>query len=126
MAPIALDQTSPLASLDDFGLGVYGQGTLAFSERLDVTAGARVDYENKSANLASFYSPAIAPATLVDTEDSFSNVSPQISAAYRVQPGKMVYGTFGGGYKAGGFNPVSPVDSSSYGEEHSPGTSKAA
>jgi iron complex outermembrane recepter protein len=119
VAPIALDQTSPLASLDDFGLGFYGQGTLAFSERLDVTAGARVDYENKSANLASFYSPAIAPATLVDTEDSFSNVSPQISAAYRVQPDKMVYGTFGGGYKAGGFNPVSPVDSSSYGEEHS-------
>jgi iron complex outermembrane receptor protein len=118
VAPIALDQTSPLAALDDFGVGVYGQGTLTFNERLDVTAGARVDYENKSANLQSFYSPAIAPATVLDTEDSFSNVSPQVSAAYSVQPGKMVYGTVSRGFKAGGFNPASPVGSASYGEEH--------
>jgi iron complex outermembrane receptor protein len=45
-------------------------------------------------------------------------VSPQFSAAVRIQPEKMAYVSVTRGYKAGGFNPVSPVGSETYGEEH--------
>ena len=47
--PFPVDQTSPEAALEDVGIGVYGQGALTLAENLDVTLGARVDYEQKDA-----------------------------------------------------------------------------
>ena len=116
-APFPVSQHTPLSKLDDFGLGVFGQGTFTFNDRLDLTAGARVDYEDKSATLQNFYDPAILPGTSVDADKSFSNVSPQVALAYRVHPDKTLYATVGRGYKAGGFNSASPAGSEAYGEE---------
>lgn len=116
--PIPVNQHSPLAALDDQGLGVYGQGTLTFGEALDVAVGARVDREHKAANLDTFYTPAIAPPAAVDAERTFSDVSPQAALAYRLTPGHTVYVSVGRGFKAGGFNAASPPGSEAYGEEH--------
>ena len=69
--------------------------------------------------LSTFFTPPLGPPpTNVDTEESFSNVSPNFSAAVRLQPEKTVYFSVARGYKAGGFNPVSPAGSEAYGEEH--------
>ena len=91
--PVPVNQYSPVSDLDDFGLGAFGQGTVTFNDKLDVVAGARVDYENKNANLKTFYDPAIAPPTVVEAEDSFSHVSPQFAAVYHLKPDYNVYGT---------------------------------
>jgi iron complex outermembrane receptor protein len=109
---------SPSGSLDDVGLGVYGQGTVSVRNRLDLSLGARLDHERKDANLTTSFSPPIAPATSVDAQRSFSDVSPQASAALRVTPRAIVYAAVGRGFKAGGFNPTSPPGSEAYGEEH--------
>jgi iron complex outermembrane recepter protein len=116
--PFPVSQTSPEAALEDVGIGVYGQGTLTFAENLDLTLGARVDHEQKDAQLDTFFSLPIAPPSSVTAEQSFSSVSPQLAVAYRVQPSQTLYATVGRGFKAGGFNPVSPAGSESYGEEH--------
>lgn len=116
--PFSVQQTSPRAALDDRGVGVYGQGTLTVNDALDLTVGARVDHESKQARLETFFSPAIAPPTLVDTDASFSNVSPQLAVAYRLDPTRMLYASAARGFKAGGFNPASPAGSEGYGEEH--------
>jgi len=113
-----VSQTSPRASLDDVGLGVYGQGTATVASRLDLTAGVRMDTEQKDAVLSTFFLPTIAPPVNVDTGKRFSDVSPQFAASYRVQPNNMVYASVARGFKAGGFNPTSPVGSEAYGEEH--------
>jgi iron complex outermembrane receptor protein len=63
--PFTVVQTSPKASLEDAGVGLYGQGTLAFSSRLDVSFGARLDHDNRIADLLSAYTPAIAPPVAV-------------------------------------------------------------
>jgi iron complex outermembrane recepter protein len=110
-------QHSPRAALDDVGLGLFGQATVTFDDRLDLAAGARFDYEDKNATLETFSEPAIGLPTRLDAGKSFSNVSPQVSAAYRLQPDKTVYATAGRGYKAGGFNPASPAGREVYGEE---------
>jgi iron complex outermembrane receptor protein len=68
--------------------------------------------------MSTFYTPAIAPPVNVVADRSFSDVSPQFSATLRLQPDKAVYAAVTRGYKAGGFNPVSPVGSESYDEEH--------
>jgi iron complex outermembrane recepter protein len=62
--------------------------------------------------------PGIAPPTLLDLDESFSNFSPQFSAAWRMNTEKMVYGTVTRGFKAGGFNPISLPGFEAYDEEH--------
>jgi iron complex outermembrane receptor protein len=114
--PLAI--TLPDAELDDFGIGVYGQSTATIGSRVDLTAGVRVDNEQKDASLSTFFTPPIAPRRDLVTDQSFSNVSPQFSAAVRMQPEKTAYVSVTRGYKAGGFNPVSPAGSEAYGEEH--------
>ena len=114
--PVA--NTSPQAALDDVGVGVYGQGTFAFSDRVDVTIGARFDHETRKGDLLTAYDPMIAPPVTVNEERSFSDVSPQIAAAFRLRENTMLYGTFSRAFKAGGFNPISLPGDESYGEEH--------
>jgi iron complex outermembrane receptor protein len=108
------------ADLDDTGVGIYGNGTLTF-DRLDITVGARFDTEHREGVMTSILSaPNIGafPVT-VTAEESFSNVSPQAAASYRVTPAAMAYFSVTGGYKAGGFNPASPAGQEVYGEEKS-------
>ena len=116
--PFEISQTSPQSALDDSGVGVFGQGTATLGERIDLTAGVRVDHEQKDAQLSTFFTPPIAPRRNVVAEEGFSNVSPQFAAAFRVQNDKTVYASVGKGYKAGGFNAASPAGSESYDEEH--------
>lgn len=113
-----VSQTSPDADLDDVGVSVYGQGTVTLKDRVDLSAGARFDHENKRALLKTSFSPAIEPEAIVDAEDSFSTVSPQFAATYRFQPGRAVYASVARGFKAGGFNPAAPVGFDAYGEEY--------
>ena len=113
--PVA--QHSPRSGLNDIGVGVYGQVTTTFGENFDLTFGARVDHENKEADLLTFFDPAISPANRVTAEKGFSNVSPHVAASYRFAGNHMVYASVGRGYKAGGFNPASPAGSEAFGEE---------
>jgi iron complex outermembrane receptor protein len=115
---IPVQQTTPRATLGDTGIGVYGQGTFTFRSTLDVTVGARLDHESKDARLETFFTPAIAPPTLVDADESYSNISPQFAVAYRAANTRLLYGSVTRGFKAGGFNPASPAGSEAYGEEH--------
>ena len=129
--PFSLVETSPRAELDDVGIGAYGQGTVTIGEKLDLIAGLRVDYEKKEAALMTFTTvappfdsgaimlPPLPPATVLDDERDFTDVSPRFAAAYRVNPASTVYGALTRGYRAGGFNPASLPGTEAYEEEHS-------
>lgn len=117
LLPFPVQETSPAAALDDVGLGLYGQGTLTFG-RADLAIGARLDHEQKDADIQSFFTPTIAPPNRVQADRSFTNVSPQASLSIRVQPDKMVYASVSSGYKSGGFNAASPVGAEAFAEEH--------
>jgi len=98
-------------------VGLYGQATAVLGDRLDLSVGARLDYERKEGTLRTAFTPAIAPERLVTAEETFSNVSPQAAATFRVRPNQTVYATVASGFKAGGFNPASPAGNEAYGEE---------
>ena len=117
--PVPVSQHSPLSTLDDVGVGAYGQGTWTLRNRVDLSAGARFDHETKEGNLSTFFSPAIAPAATVAAEADFTHVSPQFSATFHATPRVRVYGTVAEGFKAGGFNAASPAGREAYGEEQS-------
>ena len=92
LLPFSVDQHSPEAALDDGGIGVYGQGTVTFGNRSTLTVGARVDHENKKADLDTFLrAAAFLRRRRVDAEKSFSNVSPQFAFSYHVTPRAMTY-----------------------------------
>lgn len=117
--PLSIQQHSPVASFDDVGFGLYGQGTFTFRDRLDLAIGGRVDHERKDASIRSFLTPALFPGNTVEADRSFSNVSPQVSLSYQVRPNRMAYASVSSGYKAGGFNAASPAGTEAFGEEQS-------
>jgi iron complex outermembrane receptor protein len=114
--PVAL--TSPEASIDNAGVGLFARGTLTINDKTDVTAGLRFDHESSDAVLRTFAEPQIFAANVVTAEQSFSAVSPQVAVAYRVTPQHNVYASAARGYKAGGFNPASIPGREAFGEEH--------
>jgi iron complex outermembrane receptor protein len=114
----SVQQYSPDASLDDLGMGLFGQAVFTVRDRLDLTIGGRFDHEAKEAVLDSYLVPAVAPSSSVVGDESYSNFSPQLAVGYRLQPEVMAYASVSEGFKAGGWNPASPTGSEAYGEEH--------
>ncbi len=115
--PVPVNQNSPAAILDDTGLGVYAMGTLTAWSELDLTFGARVDREQRKADIGTSYDPAIAPPTQVNGERTFSNVSPQAALSWHATSTFSLYTSIGKGFKAGGFNTWAPPGSESFNEE---------
>lgn len=119
---------SPESKLEDRGVGAYGQTTLSVRKKLDIIFGVRADYESKKAELNTYYEiqdPVLplfgistAPTSL-HLKKSFTDVTPQAALAYHVVPDGMVYGSVSRGYRAGGFNPLSPDGRETYDPETS-------
>jgi iron complex outermembrane receptor protein len=114
-----VSQHSPLSTLDDVGVGAYGQATWTLRNRVDLSAGARLDHEQKNGDLSTLFTPAIAPPVTVAGDAEFSHLSPRFSAIFHVTPRVHLYGTVAEGFKAGGFNAASPAGREAYGEEQS-------
>ena len=115
-------QHTPQSNLDDLGVGGYAQATVTAWEKLEVSVGVRGDYENKKADLNTYFTtpdPFLGPPTHVSAEKDFANASPQFALGYHVTPDQLVYGTVARGFKAGGFNSASPAGSEGYGQERS-------
>ncbi len=102
--------------LDDSGVGLYGKAKFTAWNKLDIAAGLRFDYESKNSDLASTVNP------LKSFSNSFHEVSPQFSVAYRFAPNQISYAAVSRGYKAGGYNPAptsarTPAGTESYDAE---------
>jgi iron complex outermembrane receptor protein len=108
-----LPQMSNVAKLEDTGIGAYALATLTTREAWDLSLGLRMDHEKKDADLLTFSMPPL------NTDRDFTEVSPQFSIVRPIAKGKIIYGNIGRGYRAGGFNPVSPEESEAYDEETS-------
>jgi iron complex outermembrane recepter protein len=116
--PVAVEQRSPTAALDDKGLGVYGMATLTAWSALGFTVGARLDREARSADIGTSYSPVIAAATKMTGDRTYSDVSPQAALTWRPVSAVTLYTSLGRGFKTGGFNAWAPPGQESYNEEH--------
>jgi len=116
--PFPVDEHNPEGTIKDLGLAAFGHATATFSGRADLSVGARADRERKTADLRTFFEPAIAQGGLVDARRTWTTVSPSASFAYRLDGGRLLYVSTGRGFKAGGFNPAAPASASTYDEEH--------
>lgn len=111
--PLAMLSSRTSADLEDFGAGLYSQLRLEVFKKLEISAGARVDVEDKDAHLGS-------PLGSQDLEQTYTQFSPQAGLQYKLCEAASIYTTLARGYKAGGFNPPpAPSGAESYDTEHS-------
>ncbi|PIE68747.1 MAG: TonB-dependent receptor [Deltaproteobacteria bacterium] len=104
------------------GAAVFGQATCSFANKFDLTLGIRYEYEdaemkwsqrdlvsNGSTNALAYPSGA----------NDCSSLLPKASISWHLAENQMVYATFAGGHRSGGFNKLSPDYDTSYDEEMS-------
>lgn len=108
-------------SFEDYALAAYGQLTLALWQRLELTAALRYDYESKDANIQRAFETMgiVIPSPPRDERESFDEVLPRFSLAYRWAEEAMTYVMAARGFKAGGFNLTAPVGQTAFGPETS-------
>ena len=90
---------NPVTDLDTTGLAAFAQGSCAFSEKLNLTAGLRFDHQTMEGQVID----SIRKKSC-DGELHYDEWLPKISAAYDVWENIMCYLSASKGYLAGGYN----------------------
>jgi len=100
-----------VGDFEDLAFAVYGQSTLTFDERVDLTLGLRYDVESKEADLTQTFEAGgmVFPVGSGSFDETFDEVLPSVSAAYHFDEGLQTYVLAAKGFKAGGFNLAAPT-----------------
>ncbi len=102
---------------------IFGQATYTVGEKLDLTAGLRLSYEDRSIDrVRQFESPFIptSPLSAYSASDEFTDISPKVGVSYRVADPVEVYASVRRGFQSGGFNAANDNPAQSrYGSSHS-------
>lgn len=102
------------------GLAAFGQATCPLLEKLDLTVGLRYEYERAEMDATLLDTPEGGnPVTTVapSLDNDFSALSPKTSLTWHFNEERMIYATFAGGHRSGGFNVFG--DKGIYDEENS-------
>lgn len=96
---------------DTTSYAAYFQGDYALSDRLSLILGGRYTYEEKEIKGTSFFGGA-GKNKIDDSE-----FTPKIGLDFYMTESLFLYGSISEGYKSGGFNFTSPINSSEYDPE---------
>ncbi|MBC7827341.1 MAG: TonB-dependent receptor [Chitinophagaceae bacterium] len=97
----------------NYGIAFFGQVTYSITDKVDLIAGLRYDYEKKKLSVLGEYQkdpdPLPAFQTQPDTSagNSFSAFSPKLGLAYRITDNSNMYITYSRGYRTGGLTQLS-------------------
>jgi iron complex outermembrane receptor protein len=96
--------------LETLSYSGFAQGTWQATERLALTAGARITHDKKDANVINGNdnsSPAVIaalPTSVFDRSRSDTETTWQFTAEYAIAEDTLIYATASKGFKSGGFN----------------------
>mgnify|MGYP001197298467 CR=1 FL=1 len=96
-----------LSENENTSYGIFGQATYTIGEKLDLTAGLRFSYEDRSMNRTRQIENGtlgIMPASSYSVSDDFTDLSPRFGVAYRVTDAIETYASVRRGFQSGGFN----------------------
>lgn len=102
-------------NVDTSGVALFGEGTYAITERLDITLGARAAYDHANADF-----DQRSPGGFGFSESkSFTSIQPKLSLGYQLTEETRLYGLVSRGYKPGGYNRAVtvPADAEPYDDE---------
>ncbi len=94
------------------GIALYGQATYALSEKLNLTAGIRNDFEqieqSVNGSLMMDENKAIYETqALISRTTDFGALSPKLGLDYTISPTQMAFVNYSKGFRAGGLSPLS-------------------
>ncbi len=94
------------------GIALYGQATYALSEKLNLTAGIRNDFEQieQSVNgslLMDNNEAMYETQALINRTTDFGALSPKLGLDYTISATQMAFVNYSKGFKAGGLSPLS-------------------
>ncbi len=104
------------------GVALFGQGTQRLRENIDVTLGLRYEYQDAAMQWSQKDSADHGTSSTLaypEAENDFDALLPKASIAWHLNDARMVYATFAGGFRGGGFNKLSPSGRTAYDEENS-------
>ena len=95
----------------NFGVAVYGQGTYALTQKLDLTLGLRYDYEHEKEQIKGEFQmdgqEAIVTQPDTASATAYHAFSPKAGLAFRVTENQLLYGTYSRGFRTGGISQLS-------------------
>jgi iron complex outermembrane recepter protein len=95
--------------VDSTSFAMFGQLNYDLTERLTVTAGARMTWEEKDADLAAVLlegpglPPPLAEEFDISADENWDAFTPRFAIDYRLNDDVMVYASAAKGFKSGGF-----------------------
>ena len=95
------------------GIAFYGQAIFSINKYLDVTFGARYDYESKKQRVLGEYLADPDPTPIFETQPdtsataSYNAFSPKLGLTYNISEDHHLYGVYSRGYRTGGFTQLS-------------------
>ena len=114
-------------SSKDQQLAIFGEMTLAMTERLKLTVGARESHMKYSFDTYTGGPQLYAPPRFGTGDISENAFTPKVSLQFQADPGDMYYATYAKGFRPGGANnPIPnaacPTDFANFGIQTDPGT----
>ena len=95
------------------GIAFYGQAIFSVNKYLDITFGARYDYEHKKQRVLGEYLIDPNPTPIFETQPdtsataSYNAFSPKLGLTYNISEDHHLYGVYSRGYRTGGFTQLS-------------------
>jgi iron complex outermembrane receptor protein len=100
-------------TIKDHGVSLYAQSTYEVSNKTDIIAGLRYDYQRSDENILGEYQPDTSPAPIFQTQPdtsagaSYGAFSPKVSIAFHPVANMNFYISYSRGYRTGGLTQLS-------------------
>ncbi len=91
---------------ENSGYAAFGQVDYSLTERLALTAGLRVDMEQRKADIQA--NNQSSPNVSIQGDKNFNEWLPKVGVSYTPDNSSLIYGTISQGYRAGGFDHLYP------------------
>ena len=107
---------------DNDGGALFGQMVYSIMKSVDITAGLRWEYEHAKMTNKNIDTPdggSAVSTPFPSASNDFTALIPKLSASWHVTDHHMIYATFSGGHRSGGFNSPALNVNTCYGEENS-------
>ena len=88
------------------GIAFFGQTTYSLTSKLDITAGARYDFERKERTESndSVHNNIVTPLGVRRDSKTFYAFTPKLTLSYKLTDHSLLYASYAKGFRVGGFN----------------------
>lgn len=120
VAALGVYQSAPAGDVVNEALGIFGEATYRFDEKLSATFGLRQSWDDREVTVRNFAGLGLNPPTyncaVTDKDDnptpdckrteseSFDSPTWRVSLNYTPDDAQLIYGSISTGYRSGGFN----------------------